>query len=189
MARVRASVRIVIVAACLLLVGTAQASAANCGAKLIDEYFNTGRIGYHPQDCYASALKQIDPDARMYSGIMGAIRAARARDRARDNAKDARDTPTVDPAPIDTVPIDPQPTVPVDTTAMPTDTAPVDTAIPTLPPEPSSAASVPATQAAAIEEAASAGVPLSVAVFAGLAALLTIVGLAGLAVRRLDRGY
>ena len=166
---------------------TSSADAANCGAKLIDEYFNTGKLGYHSQDCYASALKQIDPDARMYSGILGAIRAARARDKAKDNTAAA----TTVPAPVDTAPVDTQPPAPVPTTApAPVTTAPpVDTAIPTLPPEPSSSAAIPATQAAAIQKAADSGLPLSVVVLGGLAVLLTIVGLAGVVVRRIDRGY
>jgi uncharacterized protein YdbL (DUF1318 family) len=185
-ARVKRPIRIALLAVCLLLVGSAQAGAANCGATLIDEYFTTGRIGYHPQDCYASALRQIDPDARMYSGIIGAIRAARGRDLAQDNAAATRDSSGG--AAGDATPTEPQPLPPVDADAVAI-TTPVDTAIPALPLEPTSAASVPAAQAAAIEEAASAGIPLSVAVFAGLAALLTLVGLAGLAVRRLDRGY
>ncbi len=71
----------------------ARASEA-CGKQVINEYFYTGRIKYHPQECYASALKQLDPDARMYSGIMGAIRAARARDKAADTRAA---TPIVEP--------------------------------------------------------------------------------------------
>ena len=49
--------------------------------------------------------------------------------------------------------------------------------------------SIPATQAAAIQKAADSGLPLSVVVLGGLAVLLTIVGLAGVVVRRIDRGY
>ena len=183
---------LVLVAVALSLVALAPvAGAKNCGKQVIDEYFFTGRLKYHSQECYASALKQIDPDARMYSGILGAIRAARARDKARDNAAAAGPVTTdsgggIDTAPVDTLPVTPTETAPPPT---PTETAPVDTAIPTLPPEPTSEAAIPATQAAAIERASDPGVPLSVIVLAGLAALLTVVGLAGVAVRRIDRGY
>ena len=169
-----------------LLAAVPPVGAKNCGKAVIDEYFFTGRLKYHSQECYASALKQIDPDARMYSGILGAIRAARARDKARDNA--AANPVTTETTPADTTPVDPQPVTPTDTAPV-TTAPPVDTAIPTLPPEPSSSAAIPATQAAAIQKAADSGLPLSVVVLGGLAVLLTIVGLAGVVVRRIDRGY
>ena len=171
-----------------LLAVVPGAGAKNCGKEIIDEYFFTGRLKYHTQECYASALKQVDPDARMYSGILGAIRAARARDKARDNAAANPVTTDAGGGATEVAPVD---TLPVTTTEAPpqTQTAPADTAIPTLPPEPTSAPEIPATQAAAIERAADNGVPLSVVVLAGLAALLTVVGLAGVLVRRLERGY
>lgn len=175
------------VVALSLLAAVPGAGAKNCGKEVIDEYFFTGRLKYHTQACYASALKQIDPDARMYSGILGAIRAARARDKARDNAAQQEPVDTtadVQPAPVDTVPITPTETAPPPETQA----APPDTGLPTLPAEPTTAP-MPATQAAAIERAADAGVPLSVIILAGLATLLTVVGLAGVAVKRLDRGY
>ena len=173
-----------------LLAVVPGAGAKNCGKEIIDEYFFTGRLKYHSQECYASALKQVDPDARMYSGILGAIRAARARDKARDNAAANPVTTATDGGDAATTvdPTDPVPVTPTGT-APETQAAPLDTAIPTLPPEPASAPAIPATQAAAIERAADSGVPLSVVVLAGLAALLTVVGLAGVLVRRIERGY
>ena len=169
------------------LLAVPSAGAANCGKTLINEYFYTGRLAYHTQECYASALKQLDPDARMYSGIMSAIRAARSRDRAVDT-KAAN--PTVEP---DTT----------DTTAWPeVDTPPVDTlpiydAVPptlttdagTVTAESRAGAIVPTetTQAALPTVTTPNQVPLPVILLAGLAVVLTLVGLGGLTVRWLDR--
>ena len=162
----------------VLLVAVPSAGAANCGKQLINEYFFSGHLKYHTQDCYASALKQVDPDARMYSGIMGAIRAARARDKAAD---EKANQPPVDTTPIDTAPT-PIDTLPVTTAPMPTETV-----------EPTSTAAQRTgpikTEAALDTSSSQPSVPLPVIILGGLAALLMLVGLGGLAVRYLDRGY
>ncbi|MGI9188465.1 MAG: hypothetical protein ACR2J9_13275 [Gaiellales bacterium] len=165
-----------------LLIAVPSASAANCGKQLINEYFFSGHLKYHTQDCYASALKQVDPDARMYSGIMGAIRAARARDKAADEKANAPD-----PAPVDTTPIDTVPTTPIDTLPVTTAPMPTETVEPTITAEARTGAIQ--TQAAVDTSSSQPGVPLPVIVLGGLAALLMLVGLGGLAVRYLDRGY
>jgi hypothetical protein len=168
---------------CGTALGTAPpAQAANCGKQVIDEYFFSGRLKYHTQECYASALKQVDPDARMYSGIMGAIRAARARDKAAD-AK-ANEPATTESTPVDTQPVD---TTPVETLPVPTEVVPTETIEPTITAEARTGAVQ--TQAALDVAGAEADVPLPVIVLAGLAVLLTVVGLGGLAVHCLDRGY
>ena len=162
----------------VLLVAVPSAGAANCGKQLINEYFFSGHLKYHTQDCYASALKQVDPDARMYSGIMGAIRAARARDKAAD---EKANQPPVDTTPIDTAPT-PIDTLPVTTAPMPTETVePTITAAPRTGPI--------KTEAALDTSSSQPSVPLPVIILGGLAALLMLVGLGGLAVRYLDRGY
>jgi hypothetical protein len=164
-----------------------DAAAKDCGKTVINQYFNTGRIGYHPQACYASALKQIDPDARMYSGIMGAIRAARARDKAADEKAAA-----------------PQPIQPVDDgagdggAALPPMPTPMDTTPAEEPFVPDAATDDPVVaevaavdlstgQAALPTPNVTERVPLPVLLLAGLAAVLTLVGLGGLAVRWIDR--
>ena len=162
----------------VLLVAVPSAGAANCGKQLINEYFFSGHLKYHTQDCYASALKQVDPDERMYSGIMGAIRAARARDKAAD---EKANQPPVDTTPIDTAPT-PIDTLPVTTAPMPTETVePTITAAPRTGPI--------KTEAALDTSSSQPSVPLPVIILGGLAALLMLVGLGGLAVRYLDRGY
>ena len=170
------------------LLAVPSAGAANCGKTLINEYFYTGRLEYHTQECYASALKQLDPDARMYSGIMGAIRAARSRDKAADAAPSAAAPPA-------------NPIVEPDTTATtnepPVDTLPIYEDVPptlttdegTVTAESRAGAIVPTetTKAAQPTVTPPNQVPLPVILLAGLAVVLTLVGLGGLTVRWLDR--
>ena len=164
----------------LLLTNAPPAAAANCGKQVINEYFFSGRLKYHTQDCYASALKQVDPDARMYSGIMSAIRAARARDRAADEKANA--PATTEETPVETQSLEPVETLPVTTEIQPTETVePIITAVPRT-------GSIQ-DQAAVDTSGAEPSVPLPVIILGGLATLLTVVGLGGLVVRRLDRGY
>jgi hypothetical protein len=164
----------------LLLTNAPPAAAANCGKQVINEYFFSGRLKYHTQDCYASALKQVDPDARMYSGIMSAIRAARARDRAADEKANA--PATTEETPVETQSAEPVETLPVTTEVQPTETVePIITAVPRTGPT--------QDQAAVDTSGAEPSVPLPVIILGGLATLLTVVGLGGLVVRRLDRGY
>ena len=164
----------------LLLTTAPPAAAANCGKQVINEYFFSGRLKYHTQDCYASALKQVDPDARMYSGIMSAIRAARARDRAADEKANA--PATTEETPVETQAAEPVETLPVTTEIQPTETVePIITAVPRTGPT--------QDQAAVDTSGAEPSVPLPVIMLGGLATLLTVVGIGGLVVRRLDRGY
>jgi hypothetical protein len=164
-----------------LMAATSTASASDCGKQVINEYFNTGHLGYHTQACYASALKQVDPDARMYSGIMGAIRAARARDKAADEKANQPDV-----TPVDTT-ADVVPTTPIDTLPVTTAPLPTETVEPTITAEPRTGPIQ--TQAAVDTSSSQPSVSLPVIVLGGLAALLMLVGLGGLAVRYLDRGY
>ncbi|MEI6688002.1 MAG: hypothetical protein WCN97_01430 [Thermoleophilia bacterium] len=175
--------RLAIVAVLLaaLLAAVPSAGAANCGKQLINEYFFSGHLKYHTQACYASALKQVDPDARMYSGIMGAIRAARARDKAADEKANQPDV-----TPVDTT-ADVVPTTPIDTLPVTTAPLPTETVEPTITAEPRTGPIQ--TQAVVDTSSSQPSVPLPVIVLGGLAALLMLVGLGGLAVRYLDRGY
>lgn len=184
----RTSIRLLVLTALLFgtfLLAVPSAGAANCGKALINEYFYTGRLAYHTQECYASALKQLEPDARMYSGIMGAIRAARSRDKAADT-KAAN--PIVEPDTTDTTGT---------TNAPPVDTLPIYDDVPptlttdegTVTAESRAGAIVPTetTQAALPTVTTPSQVPLTVILLAGLAVVLTLVGLGGLTVRWLDR--
>jgi hypothetical protein len=116
----------------------------------------------------------------MYSGIMSAIRAARARDRAADEKANA--PATTEETPVETQSAEPVETLPVTTEIQPTETVePIITAVPRT-------GSIQ-DQAAVDTSGAEPSVPLPVIILGGLATLLTVVGLGGLVVRRLDRGY
>ena len=173
------------------LLAVPSAGAANCGKALINEYFSTGRLAYHTQECYASALRQLEPDARMYSGIMGAIRAARSRDKAADTKAskaivEPGTTDTTEVPPVDTLPVYDVDTLPVYNDVPPTLTT--DAGIVTA--ESRAGAIVPTetTQAALPTVTTPSQVPLTMILLAGLAVVLTLVGLGGLTVRWLDRG-
>ena len=87
----------------------------------------------------------------------------------------------MDTTPIDTAPT-PIDTLPVTTAPMPTETVePTITAAPRTGPI--------KTEAALDTSSSQPSVPLPVIILGGLAALLMLVGLGGLAVRYLDRGY
>ena len=176
-----------LVVAIALVIG-APAAAADCGKSVIDQYFSTGVIKYHEQKCYDSAHKQIDPDARMYSGIMAAIRAARARDRARDNrpAEPADTGDVVDDnnpeAEITPPPVEEDvpelEALPAEEIPMPLD----ESAQAALEPDPETTEAV---AAAAPEIDDPPVTPLAVLMVGGLASLVTVAGLVGVAARRL----
>ncbi len=198
MSATRIRVFLLIVALCLtaplaVTAPPASASTKTCGKQIIDEYFFSGRIKYHTQDCYASALKQLDPDAKMYSGIMGAIRAARARDRAADRKAAS---PAVAPADSDDygggydgdsggdplVPGDSgmpiEPLIDPDLTVDPSDEQPLE--------EGGDVIAVGSGEAALPTPTIGGQLPLPVFILIGLASILTLVGLGGLTVRWLD---
>ena len=171
---------------------TAEAKKKNCGDAVINEYFFSGRIKYHPQECYALALKQVDPDAKMYSGIMGAIRAARARDKAKDEAA-AQPADDGGGTSGSSDGFDPVMPMEIDGETVPMETVPVQDA-----PVPDEAAGDPViAEVAAVDltedqaviavPTVAERVPLPVVLLGLLAAVLTLVGLGGLAVRWIDR--
>lgn len=205
----RAPLRLLILALAILSLGVAApggAQAEECGKEIIDQYFTTGRITYHAQSCYASALRQIDPDARMYSGIVAAIRASRARDKAADRRREREQAAgdaaggedagagagsggeppaTEDPASTFVEP-EPEPVpdgeevaplVPAEEDALIAEVRALD-----LEPGATTAQALADAPATAAEH-----VPLAVVLLGALAALLTLVGVGGLAVRWLDR--
>ncbi len=177
---------LVVLVALVVLMATPVAGAKECGKSVIDQYFNTGRIAYHQQACYSSALKQIDPDARMYSGIMGAIRAARARDATAD-AKATNPTPDSG-AGSETPPPQPEPTVvPDGSEVMPLLAVDNDALVASVRKVRIAPAQPATTQAAIAAPTIESRVPLGVILLGGLASVLTLVGVGGLAVRWLDQ--
>ncbi len=181
---------LVVLVALVVLMATPVAGAKECGKSVIDQYFNTGRIAYHQQACYSSALKQIDPDARMYSGIMGAIRAARTRDATAD-AKATNPTPDSG-AGSETPP--PQPEPPPEPTVVPdgSEVIPLlavdsDALVASVREVRIAPAQSTITQAAIATPTIESRVPLGVILLGGLASVLTLVGVGGLTVRWLDQ--
>ena len=85
----RTGVRFVVCCVALALVAAPAHAAGgkSCGIIVIDEYFATGAVGDHPRRCYAAALGELDADARLYSGIVNAIRSKQL-DRARGDTGD-----------------------------------------------------------------------------------------------------
>ncbi len=176
---------LVVLVALVVLMATPVAGAKECGKSVIDQYFNTGRIAYHQQACYSSALKQIDPDARMYSGIMGAIRAALAR----DATADAKATnPTPDSGASSETPPPPEPTVvPDGSEVIPLLAVDNDALVASVRKIRITPAQPTTTQAAIAAPTIESHVPLGVILLGGLASVLTLVGVGGLAVRWLDQ--
>ncbi len=176
---------LVVLVALVVLMATPVAGAKECGKSVIDQYFNTGRIAYHQQACYSSALKQIDPDARMYSGIMGAIRAARARDATADTKAM---NPTPDSGSGSETPPPPEPTVvPDGSEVIPLLAVDNDALIASVRKIRITPAQSTTTQAAIATPTIESRVPLGVILLGGLASVLTLVGVGGLAVRWLDQ--
>ena len=176
--------------AAVLAVAVPTASA-DCGQQVIDSYFNTGRIGYHAQDCYVQALGEVDADAKMYSGVMGAIRAARARDAAADARKAKGRTPgqsasggsTSTTQPVDAKPPKRKTGARKHTAKQPSAATPAVSpgAVAT------GDARLSAGEAADVAAAAGSGPPLVVILLAAFGALLAVAGGAGLLVSRIGR--
>jgi hypothetical protein len=200
----RLPLRLLVLALAALAVGVGAPSGAEakeCGKEIIDQYFSTGRITYHAQACYASALRQIDPDARMYSGIVAAIRASRARDAAADRRREreqaAGDATGGDAGAVDEPPAaeDPEPTfvepapepVPQGEEVAPLAEPEQDALIEEVRALDLEPGATTAQALADVPATAAEHVPLPVVLLGSLATLLTLVGVGGLVVRRLDR--
>lgn len=193
---IRGRLLVALLVAAVVVIAAPAAGAKECGAQIIDQYFNTGKLAeYHSQDCYASALRQVDPDARMYSGIMGAIRAARARDKAVDSKPPGKEPTTAPTADANT----PTPTPTPTPAFVAPEAVPVQgeeaAALPT--PESDSlqrevrridlGATSVAEQAASPLPVVESHTPLIVVMLAVLALLLLLVGVGGVTARWLDR--
>jgi len=75
-----------------------------CGSRVIKEYFATGDVGAYSNECYSEALHSLDADARLYSGAVNAILAARFRassvDSKSSTSGDSGGDSTVDNSPV-----------------------------------------------------------------------------------------
>ena len=60
----------------------AAPASADCGARIIDDYFADGSVdGHYSQACYQQAIAEFPKDAQGYSNGLAAIEAAQARDK------------------------------------------------------------------------------------------------------------
>ena len=60
----------------------AAPASADCGARIIDDYFADGSVdGHYSQACYQQAIAEFPKDAQGYSNGLAAIQAAQARDK------------------------------------------------------------------------------------------------------------
>jgi hypothetical protein len=60
----------------------AAPASADCGARIIDDYFADGSVdGHYSQACYQQAIAEFPQDAQGYSNGLAAIQAAQARDK------------------------------------------------------------------------------------------------------------
>ncbi len=178
----RTVLRALLAAATLVLVlGAAgpAAAAATCGKKVIDDWYDNGRVdGSYPLHCYDDAIDALPRDVRDYSSAKDDIERAL---QARMNGQGAP------PATSDPTPEEPGSTVPgeePDGSDDPGET----TATPGSddPSKPGDESGVPEAGAGEVDTASSSSVPVPLLVLAGLALLLVAAGSVGYVTRRLQ---
>lgn len=92
----RRTIRLAVVVLAAVL---APAAVADCGYDIIDDWVPDSVIqGTYSDDCYASALAQINGDYAAYSNIVPDIQAARARDNDARLARGVESDTTADSA-------------------------------------------------------------------------------------------
>jgi hypothetical protein len=173
----RARVVLVVLAALVSLLASAgQAAAAqSCGSKVIDDWYDDGRVdGTYALHCYDDAIENLPRDVRDYSSAKEDIqRALTARKRGED-APPAQTDPTPGGGPSSTVPEDP-------------DDDPGDTSTTETTSTPPSQGDDPPTDTLAGPAAdtdSASSIPIPLLILAGLALLLIAGGSAGYLIRR-----
>lgn len=162
----------------VLAVAAGPAAAATaCGDKVIDDWYDNGRVdGTYDPHCYDDAIEALPRDVLDYGSAKEDItRALQAR-------MNGRPSP---PASTDPTPNDPGSTTPGETD--PTDTTTDDEGTGTSgDPKPGDAGGVPEAGAGDVDTASADSVPVPLLVLAGLALLLVAAGSAGYLTRRLQ---
>ena len=158
--------RALLAAAALVLVLTAAgpaSAAATCGKKVIDDWYDNGRVdGSYPLHCYDDAIDALPRDVRDYSSAKDDIERAL---QARMNGQGAPPA-TSDPTPGGD---EPGETTGSDGSSKPGDES-----------------GVPEAGAGDVDTASSSSVPVPLLVLAGLALLLVAAGSIGYLARRLQ---
>ena len=179
----RRATRVLLVLATLvaLVVSAAPAAAAeSCGRKVIDDWYDDGRVdGTYALHCYNDAIEILPADVKVYSSATEDIRRALQAARRGDEAPPARTDPTPGGAP--------DPDDPDDPTAPPDD-----------PDEPTGTGSSPPGTggpddgdgenevSGPVDTESASSVPIPLLILAGLALLLVAGGSAGYIIRRVQ---
>jgi hypothetical protein len=164
----------------LTVAGPAGAATA-CGKKVIDDWYDNGRVdGTYDLHCYDDAIDALPRDVRDYSSAKEDIeRALQARMQGKP-APPAQEDPSPEPGETDgggggapgSGPDD------LDGDGVPNDADPT--------PRPGDEGGVPEARGGEVDTASSDSVPLPLLVLAGLALLLVAAGSAGYLTRRLQ---
>jgi hypothetical protein len=168
----RIGLRALVAAAALLLaLGAAgpAAAATSCGKKVIDDWYDNGRVdGSYPLHCYDDAIEALPRDVRDYSSAKDDIsRALQARMNGREAPPSAGD-----PSPGGTGAV-------TGPGAEPGDDAPGGGGNP-------DGGGGPEAGAGDVDTASSSSIPVPLLVLAGLALLLVAAGSLGYLARRLQ---
>jgi hypothetical protein len=158
--------------AALLAVASPAAAAESCGRKVIDDWYDDGRVdGTYPEHCYDDAIEALPRDVRDYSSAREDIlRALQARLRDEDPP-----AATHDPSPGNT------------TETPPDDTPTTGTGTETRSSTPPGDDGPDGPEAAPpVDSESASSVPIPLLVLAGLALLLVAGGSAGYLIRRIQ---
>lgn len=169
---------LLVVATLVALVVTAApaAAASSCGRKVIDDWYDDGRVdGTYPLRCYEEAIDILPADVKVYSSATEDIRRALQAARRGDEAPPATTDPTPDgPDDPDTPVSSEDPDDPnTDTTGTP----------PTNGPEDGDGEN---EVVGPVDTESASSVPIPLLILAGLALLLVAGGSAGYIIRRIQ---
>jgi hypothetical protein len=176
----RIALRALLAAGALVLalaVAGPAAGAASCGKRVIDDWYDNGRVdGSYPLRCYDDAIDALPRDVRDYSSAKDDIaRALQARMNGRPSPP-AQSDPSPGGSGAETDPgADPSTETEDETDGAGTGSS-----------KPGDDAGVPEAGAGDVDTASSSSVPVPLLVLAGLALLLIAAGSIGYLARRLQ---
>jgi hypothetical protein len=173
---IRRALRILLVLAAfaaLLATATPAAAAESCGRKVIDDWYDDGRVdGTYAIHCYSDAIDILPRDVRDYSSAKEDIQRALQNRKRGEPAPPARTDPS--PNDPDTPTTNGDPDDPdTETTATPPGSGPDD-------------GDGEAEVVGPVDTESASSVPIPLLILAGLALLLIAGGSAGYVIRRLQ---
>ena len=177
----RTGTLLLLIAAALALLAPAAPAATSCERKVIDDWYDNGRVDQiYPTQCYRGAIKSLPTDVLDYSSARNDILRALAfaRRGEQDPGRSGATTPAATtPEPTETT----KPTPTPKPTPKPTPTPGLTATIDTGPDFTDAAPTVSSTSS-------SSSVPVPLIVLGGLAVLLCAGGVAAYLVRRFRGG-